>query len=474
MRSPPNATVRYAANGTTQLTYGVMVDPSPLIVSVTNAEVLASIEVVITNPTANPLAVEQVTLTLQVGTGASITQSTAGVLTAVSDTSDWTFTAPGSTITEGSAVFTLSPAVGTSMSLASGAAVVVQIYALLTNPTPGTSTVGIAEIVGSTPGATSFAVTTFPFGFFFDGLTASVWQSSDLVPVAQVATGSAVVLTWNTSEVGKNSATVYYSDAALGQQTATPTEIGLWTSPALSSDTVFTVAITSTTGGGEPITSSRSIAVSVQDPTLVAAAVTTGTLGVSGDAQLATVTASGALSAATVSTTAVTAGSAAISGNLSVQGQLAGAAALFTSLGVTGPVGMLQVVNLQGMPYTVQSLPTDGFAIAIWSPHSSANDPCAGAVQITSEIGTQSSFGGSLSGPGGNYSVSGYLIVPVQQGTSVTWNAQFQAGNGVAFFFFAGFGTSSLSASAFPSSSPELAKPSAVSPGYSSPGGKLS
>lgn len=462
MRSPPNATVRYAT-GTTQLTYGVMVDPSPLTASVTDADVLASIEVVITNPTPDPLAVEQVTLTLQVGTGPSITQSTGGVQTAVSDTADWTFTGPSSTITQGAAVFTLSPAVGTSVSLASGASVTVQIYDLLTNPAAGTSTVGIAEIVASTPGSSSFEITTFPFGFFFDGLAASVWSGADLVPIAQVATGTAVVLTWNTSEVGQNSATVYYSNATSGQQSATPTEIGLWTSPALSCDTVFTVTITSTTNGGEPITSSRSIAVSVQDPSLVAAGVETGTLGVSGEAAMTTVIASGALSAATVTT-----GSAAINGGLSVQGPLSGAVALFTSLGVVGgAVGMLQVVNLQGLPYTVAQLPTDGFAIAVFSPHSSANDPCAGFVQITSPMGTQSAFGGSLSGPGGNYSIPGYLIVPVQQGSSVTWNAQMMYGNSVVYFFFAGLGTSDLGASA--TTTPDLTKPSAVSPGYSPP-----
>jgi hypothetical protein len=43
----------------------------------------------------------------------------------------------------------------------------------------------------------NFLVSTFPTGFYFDGLAATVKSGSGLVPCAQVMTGNNVTLEWN-------------------------------------------------------------------------------------------------------------------------------------------------------------------------------------------------------------------------------------------------------------------------------------
>ena len=155
--------------------------------------------------------------------------------------------------------------------LAPGASVVVQIFQIQTNTTPGNSTINIKETVNTSIGFTSFQVTTFPTGFYFNGLTATVQSGSALVPVAQVLTGATVTLVWNSSVVDTNSFIIYYSSASQGQQTATPTTLGEWTSSPLTSDTVFTVVVTVSVEGGQPLTASMSTAVAVQNPNLIAA-----------------------------------------------------------------------------------------------------------------------------------------------------------------------------------------------------------
>lgn len=268
----PNSWVSQIAGSTTQLSYALQLNPAPFTVSVPGEDpILGSLEFVITNPTRNALYVTSVGFTIEVGTASNcITPTTAGILTAMSDNVNWIVTGPG-TVTSGSATFTLEPATGSSVSLAAGASVIVQIFEIQTNTVPGNSIVAVKEMIVSTPPAfTQFQVTTFPAGFFFNGLAATVQSGSSLVPVAQVNNGSTVTLTWNCSVVDTSAFTIYYSNAAQGQQTVKPSHVGEWTSPALSSDTIFTVAVTTSFQGGQPLAASMSTGVSVQNPSLVA------------------------------------------------------------------------------------------------------------------------------------------------------------------------------------------------------------
>jgi hypothetical protein len=166
-----------------------------------------------------------------------------------------------------------------------------------TNTTPGTSSIGVTEMVNSESALTSFEVTTFPSGFYFDGLAATVQSGSALVPVAQVLSGTNVTLVWESSVVDTDAFTIYYSSASHGQWTRTPENLGFWESPPLTSDTVFTVAVTVDIEGGQPLTASLTTVVSVQNPVLIAADVSTTGLAVSGITTLADLFASGTLTA---------------------------------------------------------------------------------------------------------------------------------------------------------------------------------
>jgi hypothetical protein len=268
--SRPNSWVSQESTVSTQLTYALQLNPAPLTVSIAGSDpVLGSLEFVITNSTASAIALRSVSFAIQVGTASSnLTTSTATVGTSVSDTVNWLIQSPG-TVTNGPAVYTLLPQTGTSVSVAPGASIIVQIYNFPTVGSPGNTTINIKETAGSIS-FTSFLVTTFPSGFYFNGLIATVQSGSQYLPVAQVANPATVTLIWNSSVVSLTSFVIYYSSASQGQQTATPSDTGSWTSPPLTSDTIFTVVVTVSLSGGEPLSAALSTAVSVQNPSLVA------------------------------------------------------------------------------------------------------------------------------------------------------------------------------------------------------------
>jgi hypothetical protein len=334
----PNAWVLVDLDAATTLTYAPRVDPAPLTVSVPGRDpTLGALVVVITNGTPDDVQVSSVTFTVVVGQpgpeGAPLTPTTAGVKTLVSDRTTWSFVGPSSPVTSGTADYVLSPAVRSTATLAAGASLYVEIYDFQTVPAASTSTVTVEEVIGGgDPVFTSFAISTFPDGFFFDGLTVNIPSGSALVPVAQVATGTGVTLTWNSSVVDTASQTVFWSSATGGQQQATPTKLGEWSTPPaapLTSDTVFVVVVTAQGIGDEPLTASLATSVSVQNPTIVAASVdvagalSAGSATVSGGLTAASASLSGALSAGNV-----TAASASLSGELSAGNVTAASASL--------------------------------------------------------------------------------------------------------------------------------------------------
>ena len=299
--SKPNVWIELDSDATTRLTYALSTNPSPLTISLDTAPptppTLASLEFVITNPTAGAIKVSSITFTLEVGQGGTnITTSTSGIATQVSDPNNWQVIAPGN-VTSGPAPYELVPA---GASLGAGASVVLTIYEVPTVLSPGTTTIEIKEIIGSTPNFTSILVTMFPYGFYFNGLAAHVQKGSGLFPVAQVALNELIKLVWNSSANKPDPFTILYSSATQGQQTARPSKIDEWDLPPLTSDTVFTLVMAVTSTGGQTLTLSMSTTVSVLKPALVASSITANGITVNGAVSAQSATVSGAVSAGTL------------------------------------------------------------------------------------------------------------------------------------------------------------------------------
>ncbi len=261
----PNSWVSQQSDATTQLTYALQLNPSPLTISTSSNTIYGGLEFVITNPDENKTVnINWIQFKIQVGsTGDCLTTTTYGVKTNVSD-SRFDVKPPG-TVTGGPAEYTLLPVAGSddSVSLAGGASVVVQIYNFETVPTVGTTEIDIKEDTDQGAPGIAFDVTTFPSGFTFRDLTANVLNGSNKTPVAQVANGTPVTLTWNSSVAVSDSFQIYYSTPSGQAGPITPTEINTWTSPPLSSDTVFTLVLTQSDQKGTPLVGSLSTAVSV-------------------------------------------------------------------------------------------------------------------------------------------------------------------------------------------------------------------
>ena len=92
----PNSFVAVGAEPM-KLSVGLLISPAPFTVSIPGEDpVLGSLEFVITNATSDKLVVDSVTFTLEVGPGASITPTTAGIATSVSDPNNWFIMGPSS------------------------------------------------------------------------------------------------------------------------------------------------------------------------------------------------------------------------------------------------------------------------------------------------------------------------------------------------------------------------------------------
>jgi hypothetical protein len=333
LHSRPNSWVAQVDAGAASLTYGLQVNPAPLTVSVLGDDpVHGSMEFVITNPTSSPIAVTSIRFIIPVGTDASnLTPTTAGILTGVSDSNTWQVKSPAPT-TSGTATYSLEPKTGSTGTIDARASVVIQIFNFQTIQAPGNTTVTVKETIGSANNFVTFQVTTFPAGFYFNGLVANVQQGSELVPIAQVATGTAVTLVWNSSVVSLSSFAIFYSTARSGQQKATPPDIGTWVSPPLTCDTVFTLVVTAAVAGGVPLTAALSTVVAVQNPDIVAGNLT------SPQATLGKLDVTGAITAGTL-----TSGNTTITGILTAGGIAALGKVNADSLELTGALTALSV-----------------------------------------------------------------------------------------------------------------------------------
>ena len=218
--------------------------------------------------------------------------------------------------------------------------------------------------------------------------------------------------------------TIYYSTSQ-GPQSATPTDTGEWTSPPLSSDTVFTVVVTASIGGGGPLSAALSTAVSVQNPSLIAAsltvngattvngglaanAITATGLTVNGAATVNEVTVAGATTIqGPLAANAITATGLTVNGAATIQGPLAANAITATGLAVSGngSVSMFTGTQPLQVPYSnvdyTFTAPTDGFVTGtVWGW-----DPRSGLAYCRAVATGQTSDGTLMYATGGNYPV---------------------------------------------------------------------
>lgn len=421
-QAKPNSWVYHDPKETTQLNYALQIDPAPFTVSIPQENpVTGSLEFVVTNGTSAGIAVTSITFPLVIGTGSDcMTTTTAGIDTSVSDTVNWTLTGPPTPVTNGTADYILEPAVQ-GYELPAGASVVVQIFGFQTIQTPGNSLIQVKEIIGSlAPAYCNFTVTTFPTGFYFRSLSATVLSGLSLVPVAQIATGSRVVLTWNSSVVDLSAFTIYYSDQNNGQQTARPSDVGEWLSPPLSCDTVFTVVVTISAEGGQPLTASMTTSVSVLNPSLVAASINTGTAIVAND-----LTVSGTLNGNGMTSTGFTITG---TGTLSTYGATVTDSLSAGSLGVTN--------NINAGSATVTGLLNSGTATVtglLTAGSATITDALGASTLNTNELNVydiiNSTGGANISGTLNLCGKSDYSMGTVGIGGSVPTNAMLTVTN---------------------------------------------
>jgi hypothetical protein len=331
-----------------RLTYALRSDPAPLTVSVSTTDATeASIELVITNDTTASLAVAEIDITIDVGSGGTdlVTQTTANSAMTISAIAGFTPQQPGA-VTQGQATFS-AIATTTPVPLAPGASFVIELYGLPVNTVAGSTTITVAESIGSVspaPPTVTFQVTKFPYGFFLNGLMVTVPSGSNFVSAAQVNRGTPVTLQWDGSQPTASSYAIVYSTNG-GQVAVTPASANSWTSPQLVSDTIFTLTMTAPTSQGGTVSQTLSAGVSVATPDLVANDVT---------ANATLLAKSNATIAGTLTVTGITAAN----GGLNVNGatQLAG---LTTSGGAT--VGGAATLN-QGLTVNGGALTASGGA----------------------------------------------------------------------------------------------------------------
>ncbi len=304
--------VVFQSNGSV-FTYTARTDPSPLIASpstVPPTENRGSLQVVITVPPGGPYPVTSIAFNVDVGTTNALMQSADDLILPVpldpNSDDDWQWALV--TLSPSQTQFVLSPSDGNPIPL-SDTAIVVEIANFITVQQPCSTTIQITETLSTTQKPT-LTVTTFPEGFFFDTLGA--WTEDGSTPVAEVANGTKVQLQWNSSADGSQ-VTIYMS----GEDPVTPEDTGAWVSPALTEDTVFTVA-----AAADGIVLSSTVAVSVASPDITASSVTAGSATVNGALAANSVTTSGATVNGTMTTSSLITSSATVNGALTLIGSL--------------------------------------------------------------------------------------------------------------------------------------------------------
>ncbi len=394
----PNRWISVDPDSNTVLTYAPQVNPAPLTVSLPGKDPkLASLEIVITNETDNPVAVSSISISFNVGDSNALMQTTQGVNYAVSDGQSWNVTPPPSPVSSGEATYKLGPKVGSSVTLPSNGSVVLQLYQFQTIFQPSSATVTVKEsLVNLDPAFAYFQITTFSDSFYFNSLSVTVVDGSSYAPVAQVPLNARVTLLWNASVMEVTAFDIFQSTPDGPAPPQKPDKVGEWLSPPLTDNTVFTVKVRAKLPGGAPVVASLSTSVGVQDPapilselivngpTTLAKTLTAADISASSSIKAASVTASGAVSGAQGSFGDAGVTSLLTARNLTVNGTLVG----------NGPAQLMQQPVALGLKSNQsdkisRTYKTDGIiVIAITSPGDATEYMAGGTVVIQ--------FGGNL------------------------------------------------------------------------------
>lgn len=472
---------REAGTGNPLLTYALSTSPQPWQVATGDQlDGAAAFTLVISNNTKNTVNVDNITIQFPVGPESCLCQTTAGIITNVA--AGWNVEPPDGTITSGTATYTLKPS---TTAMAPGTSTNLELASILVDTTPGVATITITENTATESPTLGFTVPTFPSGFYFDGLSANVYVDSNLQAVAQVSAGTAVVLSWNASALVGSVHVFYGSCAGSGDEVVV--EDDQWTSDPLNADTVFT-ATTSVTVGKLSFAGSQSVAVAVVSPDLqantltvvdsvTAGATTLDASGVTAPAVTAdTITSASGGSSTIVSAASVTVSDGTSTATVAPTGFQSTAGSNTATVGATGvqvtdgtntttvaPTAItatsalgLPAFTLNGpasmlrgsqVPTTPVVAPCDGFAIAVIVPQGDVDDMSVGSVSITTALGTFTAYGmnNSPTDTHTNYPMPGTLVIPVQQGDTISWSFNPDANSDTiptAYYFFMGMGQS--------------------------------
>lgn len=273
-------------DSTTNLTYALVTDPEPLQVSLSGTDSsTADIQLVITNQQADAVGIKGVAITVVIGDGPD---ALSGLTTAALDTQlqpndVWQITPPQ--VAAGDDVYTLTQSDSGTGQLPAGDSIVLTFAAVPINEILGTTVLAVAEKTSMGGGATSWALSKFPYGFSFGNLCVRDPQSQAVL--SQVGHGGAIQLVWDGSVTSTDSYRVLYSTAA-GQQTGTLTTVNQWDLPQVFEDTIFNVEVTVNDSTGQQVTHSLATSVAVAQPDLSVSSVNLAGQDVAGE--LATMT----------------------------------------------------------------------------------------------------------------------------------------------------------------------------------------
>ncbi|MFO7567474.1 MAG: hypothetical protein R6X02_32825 [Enhygromyxa sp.] len=225
---------------TIQLSYAITTDPNPLQANPSGSDSLrANMTLLVSNPTGQYITVNSITVTIPVGANASnLTADPSSIRTGKPE--GWTIDSSGG-------VFVLTPSPGNGTLGREGLSFA--FNNIIPNDQVGTASVGIAEDTGQTAD-TSIPVSKFPPQFSVSDFKATP---------PNVDPGGSTTLSWSGSE-GASYAIAYGSTTVpnLGPK-------GPYVATELQSDTVFTL-IVSSSSGGDPIESQLQLTVTVNRP----------------------------------------------------------------------------------------------------------------------------------------------------------------------------------------------------------------
>lgn len=444
----------------TLLTYVIQPYPSPLTAMAPQAPTNSPIELppqslvfLITNQSGNTVSIDEIQISIPTG-------STSSELTNYADLIVPTFDGGATSmvlqpVTDSNPiVFTISGATHGGVSIANNDSMMLQLAGIVTNIASGTVTVDITETSSSGQVPVAFPVPIFPFAFYFANLLAYDAQSG--LPTAQIDSGQSVTLQWDTSvgELPNTTFTVYYSTqsgpASSNEWPAQPvTEFDNWTSPSLTSDTVFTVVAAISQLQGPDLYLSLSTSVAVTDPDITVNDLTVnGTLTVDGPE--------------------VTFNDLILNGTLTVDGSASIQGAATLSGGVTMTAGTVSA--LQGAQtlladtlisgnlfYNTYVAGTDGFVIGSVSPPPGWFDNpwptdamLTGWMQAANSTGANAYATGGvlLSSPSWAAGVQDSLTLPICNGEQFTiWQNYFTEGGQsppLMYWWFIPSGTGSV------------------------------